>query len=113
MDEVFGRYSAAAEFTVGQLGEPPLDQVEPGRAGRGEVQMEPGMSDQPGLDLRSLVGGVVVAHQVQIQLRRSVGIDSLEEFQELLVSVTALVTTDDLPVAMSSAANRLVVPCRT
>jgi hypothetical protein len=37
----------AAEFAVGQLGEPPFDQVESGRAGRGEVQVEPGMADQP------------------------------------------------------------------
>lgn len=35
----------AAEFAVGQLGEPALYEVEPGAAGRGEVLVEAGVVD--------------------------------------------------------------------
>jgi hypothetical protein len=45
----------AAEFAVGELGEPALDEVEPGRAGRREVQVEPGVLEQPLLDGGCLV----------------------------------------------------------
>lgn len=34
---------ASADQLVGQKAEPPLDLVDPGRAGRGEVQMETGV----------------------------------------------------------------------
>ena len=50
----------AAELAVGQLSKPALDQVQPGRAGGGEVQVEPRVPDQPVLDRGGLVGGVVV-----------------------------------------------------
>ena len=59
---------AAAQFAVGQLGEPAFDEVEPRGVGRGEVQVEPGVLGQPLLDLRGLVGGVVVTDQVQLQV---------------------------------------------
>ena len=49
-----GVEDAAADRFVGQLPEPALDQVEPGRGGRGEVQVEPGMLGQPGLDVGCL-----------------------------------------------------------
>src|SRR5215471_4051614 len=50
-----------AELAVGQLGEPPFYEVEPGGAGWCEVQVEAGVADQPGADGWCLVGGVVVA----------------------------------------------------
>jgi hypothetical protein len=55
----------AAQFAVGQLGEPALDEVDPRRDGGREVQVEPGMAQQPFLHRRGLVRGVVVADQVQ------------------------------------------------
>jgi hypothetical protein len=39
------------------LRKPPLDQVEPGAGGRGEVQVEARVAVQPGDDVRVLVGG--------------------------------------------------------
>ena len=60
-----------------------------------------------------LVGGVVVHHQVQLA---AVGVgagDLLEEGQELLVPVPRLARAPvTLPVAISSAANSVEVPCR-
>jgi hypothetical protein len=49
--------SAAPKLFFGQRREPALDQVEPGSAGRREVQVEAWMTQQPALDRRSLVGG--------------------------------------------------------
>ena len=48
---------AAAQLLGGQLGEPALDEVQPRAAGRGEVQDEPRVREQPALDRRRLVGG--------------------------------------------------------
>ena len=53
---------------VGEEPEPAFDLVDPGRAGRGEVQVEAGVPGQPVLDRRGLVGGVVVADQVDVQV---------------------------------------------
>ena len=44
----------------GELPEPPLDQVQPRRAGGREVEVEAGVLGQPGDDVRVLVGAVVV-----------------------------------------------------
>lgn len=50
----------ALELLGGQRGEPALDQVYPGAVGRGEVEVEPLVTQQPGMDLGGLVGGEVV-----------------------------------------------------
>jgi hypothetical protein len=39
-----GPVDAAPYLLVGQFGEPSIDEVQPGRAGRCEVRMEPGIS---------------------------------------------------------------------
>ena len=51
---------AAPKLFFGQRREPALHQVEPRSAGRREVQVEAWMTQQPALDRRSLVGGVVI-----------------------------------------------------
>jgi hypothetical protein len=45
---------------------------------------------QPLPDLEMLMGGIVVHHQVNVQVRRHVGIQMVEEPQELLMSVSGL-----------------------
>src|ERR1700719_710012 len=47
--------SPAAQLLFGEQREPALHQVEPGAAGRGKVQMEARMAQQPALDGRGLV----------------------------------------------------------
>ena len=54
---------------------------------------------QPALDAGVLVDAVVVDDEVDVEVRGHVGVDVLEEAQELLV-------------AMSRAAKRVVVPWR-
>lgn len=55
---------AAAQLAPSQLSEPAFNEVEPRAAGRGEMQVEPRVAQQPLSDLRGLVSTVVVADQV-------------------------------------------------
>lgn len=68
---------------------------------------------QPQLHSRSLGGLVVVADQMHVQALGDVGVDPDEELPELDCPVLRcrLEITD--PSAVFSAANRVVVPCRT
>ena len=90
---------------------------EPRPGGRGEVDLDPRVRRQPGLDLRVFVGGVVVHDQMQVGPVAAVGVgagDMVEEDQELLVPVPRLADPGDLRRWRSpSAANKVVVPCRT
>jgi hypothetical protein len=52
---------AAADEFVGDQAEPPFDLVDPGRSGRGEVDVKPGVAGEPVVDHVGLVGDVVVA----------------------------------------------------
>lgn len=57
----------ATNALVGDLGEGALDEVEPRRRCRREVELNPRMPVEPGFDLGRLVSGVVVEHQVQVE----------------------------------------------
>ena len=104
--------AAAPDGLAGNQGEPAFDQVEPRGAGRGEVQMEARMGGEPVLDRRMLVGPVVVADQVQFQPRVAFG-QRLQKGDELERGDDAGSSAPwTLPLATSSAANRLVVPWR-
>jgi hypothetical protein len=52
---------------VGEQGEPALDEIEPGRAGRGEMEMEAGVAGEPAVNHRRLVRAVVLQNQVHVQ----------------------------------------------
>jgi hypothetical protein len=58
-----------------QLGEPPLDLADPGGVGRGEVQLDAGMGEQPLVDHGRLVGGQVVADHVDGQAGLGLPVD--------------------------------------
>ena len=78
-----GREGAAAEGLLRDEVEPDLDLMEPGSVGGGEVDVVAGPVGQPTLDAGVLVGGVVVDDEVEVEVRGPVGIDVLEEAQEL------------------------------
>src|SRR5271157_4358901 len=74
---------AAAQLFFGQRREPALDEVEPGGAGRREVQVEAGMVQQPALDRRGLVGGVVIDNEMEFAPARHGVVDGLEKLAKL------------------------------
>ena len=74
---------AAPKLFLGQRREPSLDQVEPRSAGRREVQVEAWITQQPALDRRSLVGGVVIDDQMQLGRGRHRLVDGLKELAKL------------------------------
>jgi hypothetical protein len=55
------------------------------------------MLQQPLVNRRRLVRGVVVQHQVQVQVLRDGGVDQLEEPEEFLVPVAAVGLGDRRP----------------
>ena len=78
------------------LGEQALDEVEPGRGCRGEVQLETRMALEPTLHGRCLVCGVVVEDQVEVEMRERLSVDLLQERQELFGAMARQAFPDDL-----------------
>jgi len=77
--------------------EPDLDLVEPRRVGRGEVEMDVPMADQPAVVL-GLVGTEVVEHDVDLELRIGVGReDVVHEVEELAPPAPRVVARLDQP----------------
>ena len=102
---------AAADGLAFDDAEPDLDKVEPRSRGRREVNVDPGVRCQPGLAFRVLVGGVVVHDQMQLLVGVAAG-EVAEKDQELLVRCRGFQQPVTSPVAISSAANSMVVPRR-
>ena len=103
----------ALEQVGGDVGEESFDLVDPGGVRRGEVHAESGMRVQQFRDRGGLVGSVVVADQVDVEV---VGDFFIDLGQELLNSIDRCLRwmlEMTVPSAVLNAANRLVVPCRT
>ena len=81
---------AATDRLVGDQREPALDLVQPGTVGGREVQMKARAARQPGLHSSMLMGAVIVADQVHIEVLRDIGLDVTQEGQELLVVMLGL-----------------------
>src|SRR5258708_30328577 len=79
---------AAADRLVGDQRKPTLDLVEPRAIGRGEMDVETWPPREPGTHPWMLVGGVVVADQMHVELGRHVGLDMAQEGQELLMPMS-------------------------
>jgi hypothetical protein len=90
--------NSAADELLGEQPEPAFHLVDPGRAGWGEVHVEPRMAGQPATDGRGLVSGQVVVDQVHIQLGRDGLIDGDEKLAELQGAVLAVQRGDNGPV---------------
>jgi hypothetical protein len=87
---------AAAYSLASDLGEQTLNQIEPGRGCRGEVQLEARMALEPTLHGRRLVCGVIVEDQVEVETRQRLFVDPPEEFQEFLGTMARETFTNDL-----------------
>ena len=73
-----------------------LDLVEPGRIGGSEMEMVAGPCSEPALDFDVFMGAVIVDDEVDIEVRGHVGVNVLEEAEELLMTVPWLALSEDL-----------------
>ena len=87
--------NAAFEAAVGQPGEETLDGIEPGRRCRGEMEDETRMTRQPLDDLGMLVSGVIVEDDVDDLTGRNLGLDHIQESDELMVPMPLHALSDD------------------
>jgi hypothetical protein len=74
---------APPEPLVGELGKPALDEIYPRAVGGGEVDVKPGMAEQPSMDLGGLVSRDVVDDQMDGELLGNASIDEIQEATEL------------------------------
>ena len=82
--------SAATDLALGQGGEPALDLIEPRGRGRSEVHVEARIASEPSFDGRSLVGTIVVHHQMHVEFLRHRLFNRAQELQELLRAVPSM-----------------------
>src|ERR1700730_759215 len=84
---------------AGELGEKPLNEVEPGAVlGReGELEAARRLSGEPSLGFSGDMRRMVVEDQLDRRTGRIGGIEKLEEFDELAAAVTLLDQGMDLP----------------
>ncbi len=88
--------NTSSELLFGQRGEPSLDEIEPGGASRGEVEVIARALGQPAVYKRRLVGPVVVQDDVDIQVGGHRGIDVVEELAELHRAMARVASADHL-----------------
>ena len=91
-----GMEDTTFEAAPRELGEEAFDGVEPGAGSRGEVEDEAGMAHEPRRDLRMLVGCVIVDDDVDDLAGRHLGLDGIEEADELLMAMALHAAADDL-----------------
>src|SRR3978361_728023 len=85
----------AFQTASGQNGEPALDQVQPGRTCRGEMQMKPRVLNQPVVHQLRLARFQVCEQKSHLKVWRNTPLDLLQEFAELDAAMTRLATADD------------------
>jgi thioesterase domain-containing protein/acyl carrier protein len=86
---------AAFDLFLAQQREPPFDEVEPGRAGRGEVQVEPRVPHEPAADPRRLVRAIVIEDQMDVKIPGHGRVDRVEKLEKLLTPMTSMAFTKD------------------
>src|SRR3954469_25514429 len=86
----------ALQSLLGKFGEEALDGVEPRARGRGEVEGEARVPVEPLRHLRMLMGGVVVEDHVHELSGGYLGLDSIQEADELLVTMALHTSANDL-----------------
>src|SRR5262245_42795733 len=71
------------DLLIGEHCEPALDEVDPGGARRGEMEVVARMAHEPPMDEGRLVRAIVVEDHVHVERGRDGGLDSVEELAEL------------------------------
>ena len=89
---------AAFEAALGQLGEEALDGVELGGRGRRVMEHKARMPTEPGPRLGMFVRAVIVEDHVNDLADRDLGLDGVQEPDELLVPVALHAASDHLAV---------------
>src|SRR5439155_19864069 len=74
-----------------------LDEIQRGRAGRGEVEMKPRVVREPRLHRGMFVRAVVVENEMDVLAAGRLPIDRVQERDELSVRVVRLTPLDDMP----------------
>ena len=87
---------ASAYLLASDLGEEALNQIEPGRRCRDEVQLEARMALEPALYSRRLVRGVVVGDQVEVEIGEGFSVDLLQKLEEFPGAMARHAFADDL-----------------
>jgi hypothetical protein len=102
----------AFQSSLGEFCEEALDGVEP-RTGCGrEMEGKALVAIEPGPDLWMLMGGVVVENDVNDLVHRDLGVDQVQEADELLVPVALHIAPDDRPVEHVQGGEQGGVPFR-
>jgi hypothetical protein len=86
----------ALQSLLGKFGEEALDGVEPRARGRRKVEGEARMPVEPLTHLRMLVGGIVIEDHVHELSSGHLGLDSIQEADELLVTMALHTSANDL-----------------
>ena len=74
---------SARQLLGRERSEPALDQVYPGGVGRGEVELEAGVTNEPVANEGALMGTRVVEDDVHIEFGRHVGVDAAQKGAKL------------------------------
>ena len=90
-------------------GKPSLDLVEPRRPRRGEMEVHVWMFLEPAIAL--LMGVEIIEDDVQLAIREGSN-HAVHEAEELDTASPLGMLGNNPPLATSSAANKVVVPCR-
>src|SRR5216684_481514 len=104
MQGVDAAVNAASDLALGKQGEEPLDLVEPGRTGRGQMHMPARPARQPVADQRRLVRGIVVDDEMQSRSRSTFASISSRNLRNSVARWRAKHFPITRPVAMSRAA---------
>ena len=90
------RWTPRLILLVGEQCEPAFDLIEPGGAGRGEMEVIARAAGEPRFDGRGLVGGVIIEHEMDVEIGRHGLLDLAEELAEFDRTVTLVAAADDL-----------------
>ena len=87
---------AALDLLVAEESEPAFYLIEPGGAGRGEVEVIARVAGEPRFPGRGLVGGVIVEHEMDVEIGRHGLLDLGQELAEFDRAVTLVTAADDV-----------------